>query len=68
LLNKEEREKMGKNDDESKCRFKRVVTEIINPKSVSVDEFFGYFDLTQKPKQWVDGVCSSVLKKMCSEA
>jgi len=67
LLNKEEREKMGSKEDESKCIYKKVVTEVINPKSISVDEFFGYYDLNQKPKQWMDGVCSAVLKTMCSE-
>lgn len=64
LLNKEE-QKQGK--EESKCIYKKVVTEVINPKSVSVDEFFGYYDLSQKPKQWMDGICSAVLKNMCSE-
>ena len=44
-----------------------MITEVINPKSISVDEFFGYYDLNQKPKQWMDGVCSAVLKTMCSE-
>jgi dynein heavy chain, axonemal len=66
LLNKEERE-ANKSVDETKMKYKKVVTEVINPKSISVDEFFGYYDLTQKPKQWMDGVCSAVLKTMCSE-
>ncbi len=66
LLNKEERE-VNKSVDETKMKYKKVVTEVINPKSISVDEFFGYYDLTQKPKQWMDGVCSAVLKTMCSE-
>lgn len=69
LLNKEEREKLGikKEDDDQKCTFKRVVSDVINPKSINVDEFFGYYDLTQKPKQWMEGVCSQLLKTMCSE-
>jgi hypothetical protein len=66
LLNKEERE-ANKNLDETKQKYKKVVVEVINPKSISVDEFFGYYDLNQKPKQWMDGVCSAVLKTMCSE-
>jgi hypothetical protein len=49
LLNKEERE-LNKSVDETKMKYKKVVTEVINPKSISVDEFFGYYDLTQKPK------------------
>jgi len=39
----------------------------MNPKALNVDEFFGYYDLTQKPKQWMEGVCSFLLKQMCSE-
>ena len=45
LLNKEERE-VNKSVDETKMKYKKVVTEVINPKSISVDEFFGYYDLT----------------------
>jgi len=41
-LNKEEREKQGK--DEDKVNYKPVKVEVINPKSISVDEFFGYYD------------------------
>ena len=66
LLNKEEKEKT-KIDDDTKLQYKKVVTEIINPKSINVDEFYGYYDTTQKPKQWMDGICSAVLKTMCSE-
>jgi dynein heavy chain, axonemal len=44
LLNKEDKELRGLAED--KCTYKKVVTEIINPKSISVDEFFGYYDLT----------------------
>jgi len=39
----------------------------MNPKSLNVDEFFGYYDLTQKPKQWMEGVCSALLKQMCAD-
>jgi len=39
----------------------------MNPKALNVDEFFGYYDLTQKPKQWMEGVCSALLKQMCAE-
>jgi hypothetical protein len=45
LLNKEEREKTGKKDDDPTLTYKKVITEVINPKSISVDEFFGYYDL-----------------------
>ena len=67
LLHKEEREKTGKKDDDPTLTYKKVITEVINPKSISVDEFFGYYDLNQKPKAWMDGICSAVLKNMCSE-
>lgn len=60
LLNQDERTKQGK--DEDKVTYKPVRTEIINPKSISVDEFFGYYDNAQNPPQWMDGICSAVLK------
>jgi dynein heavy chain len=66
LLHKDEREKDPKKDPMA-MKYKRVVSEVINPKSINVDEFFGYYDLTQKPKQWMEGVCSALLKQMCSE-
>lgn len=65
LLNQEERVKQGKEED--KVTYKPVKTEIINPKSISVDEFFGYYDNSQNPPQWMDGICSAVLKQMCSD-
>jgi len=68
LLNKEEI-KSGK--DESKCEYKKVDVTPINPKSISVDEFFGYYDLEKKPKEWMDGVCSYELKicaLMCNQS
>jgi len=65
LLNLDERTKQGK--DEDKVTYKQVKTEIINPKSISVDEFFGYYDNSQNPRQWMDGICSAVLKQMCSD-
>jgi len=46
-LNHDERTKQGK--DEDKVTYKPVRTEIINPKSISVDEFFGYYDNAQNP-------------------
>lgn len=66
LLNKEEKIR-NKIDDDSKCVFRKVVSEVMNPKSLNVDEFFGYYDLTQKPKQWMEGICSSLMKTMCSD-
>jgi hypothetical protein len=44
-LNKEEAIRKNK-DDKDDWPFKKVVSEIMNPKSLNVDEFFGYYDLT----------------------
>lgn len=51
-----------KNED----KFPRIFKEVINPKSISINELFGYFD-TQVPPQWHDGILSTVLKRMCQD-
>ena len=50
--------------DENK--FPKVLKEIINPKAISINELFGYFD-SQVPPQWHDGILSTVLKRMCQD-
>lgn len=47
-------------------KFPPVRKEIVNPKSISINELFGYFDNTVPP-QWHDGILSTVLKKMCQD-
>jgi dynein heavy chain len=63
-LNDEEKERKGANQDEYKHQ--AVKTEIINPKSITIDELLGAFD-DQNPPQWKDGVLSNVLKRICQE-
>jgi hypothetical protein len=46
-----------------KQKYSPVKTDIINPKSINVDELFGNFD-DQSPPQWMDGVLSNILKKV----
>lgn len=43
-----------------------VKWEAINPKSITINELFGYFD-DSNPPQWNDGILSSVLKRICQE-
>jgi dynein heavy chain, axonemal len=47
-------------------KFPKVLKEVINPKSISNNELFGYFD-SQLPPQWHDGILSTVLKRMCQD-
>lgn len=47
-------------------KYPPIKYEIINPKSISIDELFGYFDDVQPPT-WHDGILSTVLKKMCTD-
>jgi dynein heavy chain len=61
-LNAEEKA-AGKTDD---FKYQAVKPELINPKSISCDELYGYND-DQNPPQWHDGVLSSVLKRICLE-
>jgi dynein heavy chain len=63
-LNDEEKERKGSNQTEYK--FMAVKEEVINPKSITIDELLGYFD-DQNPPQWNDGVLSNVLKRLCQE-
>jgi len=47
-------------------KFKPVKHDLINPKAISIDELYGYFDDQPQP-QWVDGILSTVLKRICLE-
>jgi len=44
-------------------KFPPVRKEVVNPKSININELFGFFDNTIPP-QWHDGILSTVLKKM----
>jgi dynein heavy chain len=46
--------------------YQAVKIDVINPKSVSVDELYGFTD-DQTPPQWHDGILSCVLKRICQE-
>lgn len=59
---KEENQKNKKSNDDMK--FTPVKFDLINPKSINVDELFGNFD-DQSPPQWMDGILSNILKKIC---
>jgi dynein heavy chain len=47
-------------------KFPPVKKEVVNPKSISINEFYGYFD-NSIPPVWFDGIFSTVLKKMCQD-
>jgi len=64
LLHKEEIEKGAKDSDE--CKYKPVKVEVINPKSIDIDELYGFFD-DSSPPQWKQGILSEVLKNMCAD-
>lgn len=63
LLNAEEREKGVKPEA---CRYQSVKWEQINPKSISTNELYGFFD-DSNPPQWHDGILSSILKRICQD-
>jgi dynein heavy chain len=60
ILNAEEREKGVKED----FKYPSVKWESINPKSISTNELYGFFD-DANPPQWHDGILSSILKRIC---
>mmetsp|Transcript_75525 Transcript_75525/g.104475 ORF Transcript_75525/g.104475 Transcript_75525/m.104475 type:complete len:307 (+) Transcript_75525:379-1299(+) len=47
--------------------YPQVKVDVINPKSISIEELYGYFDLDQTPSQWNDGILNVVLKTMVNE-
>ncbi len=63
LLNAEEKEKGVKKEDQ---KYNSVKWEALNPKSISTDELYGFFD-ESSPPQWQDGILSSILKRICQE-
>lgn len=46
-------------------RYPGVKLEILNPKSVSLEELFGWVDL--KTIEWNDGVLSTMMQRLCSD-
>lgn len=67
-LNKlsEAEKKENKNIKPEDMKIMPVKYDLINPKAISIDELYGYFD-DQLPPQWVDGILSQTLKKICLE-
>jgi dynein heavy chain, axonemal len=63
ILNADEKEKGVKKEDQ---KYQSVKWEAINPKSISTDELYGFFD-DANPPQWHDGILSSILKRICQE-
>jgi hypothetical protein len=53
----ENEKKENKNVKPEEMKFMPVKTDLINPKSISIDELYGYFDDQPQP-QWVDGILS----------
>jgi dynein heavy chain len=58
------KEDQKKGVPESQMKYKKVHCEIINPKAISEDEMYGCFD-DASPPNWIDGILSSILKRMC---
>ena len=46
-------------------KYPGVGLEILNPKSVSIDELFGFVDKTSM--EWNDGVLSTMMSRLCKE-
>ena len=46
-------------------RYQKVTTFVINPKSVSLNELYGVFDLSTS--EWTDGVLSVVMRNCCRD-
>ena len=44
--------------------FQSVKTRILNPKSITTNELYGWYD---SANEWHDGILSSIMKQMCEE-
>ncbi|OAF69166.1 Axonemal beta dynein heavy chain 2 [Intoshia linei] len=53
--------KMYKTQTPTKC----IKTFIVNPKSVSLAELYGFYDLTTS--EWTDGILSSIIRNICAD-
>ncbi len=64
LLDKQQKEA---NVPEKDQKFKPVKTELINPKSINVDELYGFMDTAGGQQTWKQGILSDVMKQMCAD-
>ena len=64
LHNEEKEENIKHKKPNEEFKYQPVKYDIINPKSINVDELFGNFD-DQSPPQWMDGILSNILKRIC---
>jgi len=51
--------------NEKDGKFAKVRTEILNPKSVTINELFGFVD--PNTMEWNDGVLSSMMSRLCKD-
>ena len=51
--------------EKDSARFSKVRVEILNPKSVTINELFGYVD--SNTMEWNDGVLSSMMSRLCKD-
>ena len=51
--------------DKGKEGWEPVKIQIINPKSVTMDELYGSYNLSSR--EWKDGIVSSIMKSICSQ-
>lgn len=65
LLHKQQQSSKGA--DKFDKAYSPVKVDLINPKSISTNELYGYSDEAQSPPQWNDGILAVVLKTMVNE-
>lgn len=46
-------------------KFSAVKTEQLNPKSVSIEELYGWVD--RNTNEWYDGVLSTMMARLCKD-
>lgn len=56
---------MTQGDKQASVPFPAVRTEVLNPKTVTLNELFGYVD--HSTLEWNEGVLSSMMARLCKD-
>ena len=51
-------------NEKEPSKYSKVKFEVLNPKSVTINELFGYVNATM---EWNDGVLSSMMARLCKD-
>lgn len=56
---------MNKLNERESTKYPKVRLEVLNPKSVTINELFGYVNTSTL--EWNEGVLSSMMSRLCKD-